>query len=278
MFKKRGIIAKSARICVLILLALTILVPMWLVFVSSFRKTTVILTYPPRFWPKSPILDNYKNLFNTNRYKFLRWGLNSIIVSTSNTALVIAVCSTAAYAFAKLTFKGKKFLFTLSISTMMIPQVVTVIPLYVIVNKLNMVNTYSGLILPTVGSAFGVFLLTNSMGTIPTSLRESAYIDGCHEWGIFLRIILPISIPYISILTIFNFMTQWGSLLWPLIIINTSEMRTLPLGIASMKTLSSSVSGEMMAATFLSFLPVLVVFMFFRRKFIEGITAGAIKG
>jgi multiple sugar transport system permease protein len=247
-------------------------------FVSSFRQTANILSYPPKFWPSDGNLDNFKYVFTMQNGVFSRWFLNSVIVAGGNTIIVLFLSATAGFAFAKRNFPLKKLLLVAVIATQMIPSVATLIPQFLLVSRLSMVNQYSGLILPGVASAFGVFLMTQFMKDIPDAILEAAEIDGCSSYGIFFRIILPIIVPTMSLLAIFNFTQQWGSLTWPLIVVSKGPMRTLPLGIASMRDLTGSVSGPIMAATLLSFIPVLIAFLCARERFIAGMTLGAVKG
>jgi multiple sugar transport system permease protein len=262
----------------LVLAAACFILPIWLLFVSSFRQTTNVLTYPPKLWPDDGDFSNYISLFTGSQYHFGRWFLNSVIVAGVSTAFTLLICSMAGYAFARRDFPGKQTIFALIVSTMMIPAIVSLIPSFLIVDKLGWSNSYLGLIVPTVASAFGVFLMRQFIQVIPSELEEAAKIDGCGVYGSFFKIILPIIGPSLGVLAIFHFVGNWGSLIWPLIIITEEKMLTLPVGIASMKSYSANTSGEIMAATFMSFIPLFIVFLFAREKFIEGVTAGAVKG
>lgn len=260
------------------LLAFIILFPFWQLIVASMLDTNAIISYPPKFWPVGGTLDNYKEVLTMQNGAYLRWMLNSILVSGINTGLVILVASMAGFAFAKRKFPGAQILFTVIVATQIIPSVTTLIPLFLIVSKLGWVNTYKSLIFPGVANAFGVFMLTQFMKDIPDSLLESATIDGCSIYGTFFKIVMPIAVPQLSLLAIFNFTGQWGSLTWPLITINETMMKTLPLGIASMKDLNGTLTGTIMAASMISFIPLLLAFMVASDKFIEGMTLGAVKG
>lgn len=274
---KNRILSMTKYIALLIISG-GIVIPIWLLFVSSFRETTNVMTYPPKLWPDDGDFSNYIELFFGTTFTFGRWFLNSLIVAGASTALTLLVCSLAGYAFARREFPGKNTMFVLIISTMMVPSIVSLIPSYLIVDKLGWSNSYLGLIVPTVASAFGVFLMRQFIQVLPKELEESAKLDGCGDYGIFFRIIFPIIGPSLGVLAIFHFVGNWGSLIWPLIITTDAKMQTLPVGIAGMKTYGSNTSGEIMAATFLSFLPLFIVFLFAREKFIEGVTAGAVKG
>ena len=275
---KHGRLVPVIRVLCLTLLALTFLLPVWMMFVSAFRQTNRILSYPPVLWPSDGSLNNFRELFAMQDGAFFRWFLNSVLVCGGNTVLMLILSTMASYAFAKREFPGKKLLFPAIIGTQMIPQVATLIPLYLIVSRLGWNNTYAGLILPDIASAFGVFLMTQFMRDIPDSLLEAARIDGAGEYGIFARIVLPVVVPSLSLLAIFNFTQKWGALTWPLIVTSSVSMRTLPLGIACMKDLTSNVSGPIMAASLASFLPVLVAFLFARDQFMAGMMLGAVKG
>lgn len=276
---KRGtFFSKVLKYLVLTLAALCFVVPIWMMFVSAFRQTTNILSYPPKFWPDDGNFDNFIKIFTMQKGVFLRWFWNSVVVSGANTLLVVAVSAMAGYAFAKRNFPGRNALLMTVVATQMIPAVATLIPQYLLISRMGMVNSYEGLVLPSVASAFGVFLMTQFMRDIPDAVLEAAEIDGAGAYGTFARIVLPIVMPTVSLLAIFNFTQQWGSLTWPLIIVTQSAMRTLPLGIASLKDLSGNVSGPIMAGTLVSFVPVLIAFLCARERFIAGMTLGAVKG
>lgn len=266
------------RVFMVILLFVIIAFPFWQLIVSSLLETNAIISYPPKFWPKGGSLDNYIEVLQMQGGAYLRWMFNSIVVAGANTFLVIMVASMAGYAFAKRRFPGAKILFNVVIATQIIPSITTLIPLFLIISKLGWVNTYKSLIFPGVASAFGVYMMTQFMKDIPDSLLEAARIDGCSSYGTFFKIVMPITVPQLSLLAIFNFTGQWGSLTWPLITVNETMMKTIPLGIASMKDLNGTLTGTIMAASMISFIPLLIAFIFASDKFIEGMTLGAVKG
>ncbi len=274
---KRGIFS-SLKTITLLLLALIILFPFWQLIVSSLLETNAIISYPPKFWPKGGSVNNYIEVLTMQGGAYMRWMANSLLVSGANTILVILVAAMAGYAFAKRKFPGRSVLLNIVIATQIIPSVTTLIPLFLIVSKLGWVNTYKSLIFPGVANAFGVYMMTQFMKDIPNSLLEAATIDGCGEYGKFFKIVMPITVPQLSLLAIFNFTNQWGSLTWPLITVNETMMKTLPLGIASMKDLNGTLTGTIMAASMISFIPLLIAFIFASDKFIEGMTLGAVKG
>lgn len=274
---KRGIFS-SLKTITLLLPVLIILFPFWQLIVSSLLETNAIISYPPKFWPKGGSVNNYIEVLTMQGGAYMRWMANSLFVSGANTILVILVAAMAGYAFAKRKFPGRSVLLNIVIATQIIPSVTTLIPLFLIVSKLGWVNTYKSLIFPGVANAFGVYMMTQFMKDIPDSLLEAATIDGCGEYGKFFKIVMPITVPQLSLLAIFNFTNQWGSLTWPLITVNETMMKTLPLGIASMKDLNGTLTGTIMAASMISFIPLLIAFIFASDKFIEGMTLGAVKG
>ncbi len=274
----RRTISSVLRNLVLIVFALMIIIPIWMMFVSAFRQTVSILSYPPVFWPKDGNLDNFQEIFTMQNGVFFHWFKNSVIVSGTTTILIVFLSTMASYAFAKRHFPGSKLLFATIIGTQMIPAAATLIPRYLLINSLGWANTYYGLIVPNIASALGIFLMTQFIKDIPDDLIEVSRIDGASEYRIFFSIIVPCVLPSISLLSIFSFTGCWGELTWPLIVVSSSSMRTLPLGIASMKDLKSNITGPIMAATLASFLPVLIAFMFARDKFIAGMMVGAVKG
>lgn len=262
----------------MLLLVVIIAFPFWQLIVSSLLETNAIISYPPKFWPKGGSVRNYVEVMKMQNGAYFRWMLNSILVSGFNTVLVVLVATMAGFAFAKRNFPGKRILFTIVIATQIIPSVTTLIPLFLIISKLGWVNTYKSLIFPGVANAFGVYMMTQFMKDIPDSLLEAARIDGCTSYGTFFKIVLPITVPQLSLLAIFNFTQQWGSLTWPLITVNETMMKTIPLGIASMKDLNGTLTGTIMAASMISFIPLLAAFILASDKFIEGMTLGAVKG
>lgn len=271
-------IAPILKYMMLLAMSSSIALPIWLLFIASFQNSTRLLSYPPKLWPDHGSFSNYLELFDATRYMFNRWFLNSVIVSSISTAIILIICSMAGYAFARKSFPGKPFLFTLVISQLMVPAIVTLIPSFLVVDKLGWMNSYMGLIFPIVVSPFGVFLMRQFIMVLPRELEESARLDGCSDYGVFFKIILPVTVPSLSILAIFSFVGSWGNLIWPLVITTQEKMQTIPVGIASMKAYETTTSGPIMAATFLSFIPLFVAFLFARERFIAGVTAGAVKG
>jgi multiple sugar transport system permease protein len=260
----------------LALLVALMLGPYLYILSSSFKETYTLVTIPPRPWPENPSLDNY--VYIVRELPFPRWFVNSAAVAVAVTLGTVFVDALTAYAFARREFFGRDLLFALMLTTVMIPGALLLIPAFLITNGLGLTNSYLGLIIPATGGVLGVFLLRQFMQTLPVELEHAARIDGCSEFGVFWRIILPLSKPALATLAIFTFSAQWNSLIWPLVVVNNKALYTLPLGLALLRGEFQVNYGITSAAAFLSALPLMVVFLFLQRYFMEGLTVGAIKG
>lgn len=266
------------RYLILICFAFIFLFPFYQLIISSFLQSDMIVSYPPKYWPTGGDLSNYVKVLTDKNGIYLRWMLNSFLVAALNTFFVILFSTMAGYAFAKRSFPGKNLIFTIVISTQIIPGIVTLIPQFLMISSIGWANTYQALAVPSMANAFGVFMMTQFMKDIPDSLIEAATIDGSGAYKTFFTIIFPVTMPQVSLLGIFTFMGSWGNYIWPSVVISSNQMKTLPLGISSMKDITGSLTGEIMAASVMSFIPLLIAFMIAKEKFIEGMTIGAVKG
>ena len=221
-------------------------------------------------------LGAFHRLFSTQ--PVWRWAFNSLLMSIVVTAGNLLFCSMAGYAFARKRAPGLGLLFKLCLLTMMIPAQVTVIPLFLMVEGLGLVNTYTALIVPSLATAFGVFLMRQFISTLPGSLFEAARLDGCNEWQIFARIVVPLTRPALAVLGIFAFTSSWNDFLWPLVICNRREMWTLPVGLASLQTEFNVDVPLLMAGACFAALPMIALFFALQRHFVSGLTMGAVKG
>lgn len=247
----------------------------WMVL-GSFKSEGELRAAPPTWWPQTASLDNYTQLFS--RLNFGGYFTNSIVVATVVTIGNLLFCSALGYALAMLDFKGKKALFTVVLGTLMIPGVVTFVPLFVLVANAGLVNTLPGLILPFLVSPFGVFLMRQYIGGLPRELIDAGRVDGAGEIGIFARIILPLCGPALATLGILTFLGSWNNFLWPLVVAQSEKTYTLPVALALYSTGQNSTQyGLLLAGATVVVLPVLLVFMVFQRRFIEGIATTGIK-
>ncbi|MDQ6421011.1 carbohydrate ABC transporter permease [Paenibacillus sp. LHD-117] len=251
-------------------------VPFLWMLSGAFKDELEVVKLPPQLLPSRFDLSNFLEI--ANYFPIGRFLLNSVFVSVLTTILQVLVCAMSAFVFAKIKFKGSGFLFLLYLITMMIPFQVTMTPLYVIFQKLDLIDTYVGLILPGIFSAYGTFLLRQHMMTIPNAIMEAAFMDGAGYWRVFVRVVLPLSKPALATLGIFAFMASWNNFLWPLIIINTNELMTLPLGLSMLTGRWSTVWNVLMAGNVVSFVPIFIVFLFAQSYFIRGITMSGVKG
>ena len=247
----------------------------WMVL-GSIKTTGELRQVPPTWLPENPTLANYAELFD--RLSFVRYFFNSAIVAIAVTAGNVIFCSMLGYALAKLTFPGKRVLFAIVLGTLMVPAIVTFMPLFVLVANLNLVNTHAGLILPFLVGAFGVFLMRQFIGGIPDELLDAARVDGAGEHYIFWRIVMPLCGPAIATLTILTFLGSWNSFLWPLVVASTEDMYTLPVAIALFATGQQETNvALLMAGSVVVILPVLIIFIFLQRYFTQGIAMTGIK-
>ena len=283
-FDFRGNWRKSIRllpqaVVVYVLLAALVIVmlgPYLYIFSSSFKETYTLISIPPQLIPEQFVWDNYTYILN--ELPFSLWFFNTILVALLVTVGTVLIDALAAYAFAKKQFWGRDFLFGLMLATIMIPGALLLIPAFLITNWLGLLNSYGGLIIPGLANVLGVFLLRQFMQTIPEELEHAARIDGCSDFGVFWRIILPLSAPALATLSIVVFTSQWNNLVWPLVVLNDKDLYTLPLGLALLRSEFQVNYGITSASAFLSVVPLLIVFLFLQRYFLEGLTVGAVKG
>jgi multiple sugar transport system permease protein len=229
-----------------------------------------------RIIPPEMHLENYRNVVQELGFK--RSLFNSAIVTVLTTAGLVLTSSLAAYAFARLQFFGRDQIFLGYLATMMVPATVTMIPIFILLRELRWINTYYALIIPPMFSAYGVFMLRQFFLGIPRELEEAATIDGCSTFGIYWRVVLPLSRPALAALTILSFMGSWRSFMWPLIVTHTKEMYTLPVALSQFQELFGIQWTLLMAGSVIMIAPMIVVFVVGQRFFVEGIQLGAVKG
>jgi ABC-type glycerol-3-phosphate transport system permease component len=277
----RSIIFNFGKVLLYLILIVGLFIflfPFYQMVIGSFKSEVEIFTTRPSFLPERFKLDNYNNLFT--HLPFARNVFNSFFVSSSSTLFTLFFCSLAGFTFAKHKFPGRDFLFSMLLITMMLPGQVTLIPLFILMRRLNWINTYYPLIIPGAASAFGIFLMRQyTLSSIPDDLIDAARIDGCSEFGIYAKIGLPIILPGLTALGILTFMGSWNSFLWPLIVLNDFKMYTIPIALS---LLQSAVRGEILygsvfAGATIGTFPLLVIFLIFQRQFVSGILAGALK-
>jgi multiple sugar transport system permease protein len=244
---------------------------------GSFKEQGEFLRTPPTWLPDSPTLDNYERL--TARLDFPRFFLNSTVVAVAVTAGNLVFAPMLGYALAKLRFRGKGVLLALVLATMMLPAAATLIPLFVLMSQLNLVNTYPGLILPFVAGPFGVFLTRQFFSGLPDELLEAARIDGAGEFRIFWTVAMPLATPILATLGILTFLGSWNAFIYPLVMAQEPEMYTLPVALATFATGQFQADhGMLMAGSVILVVPVLVLFILMQRWITEGIATTGLKG
>ena len=224
-------------------------------------------------WNK--LTSNYRNLWKAVPYN--RYFINSVFIATASTLVTLFFCSLGGYAFAKYQFRGKTILFGILLASMMVPFQVLLVPLFGLMYDIGWLNSYKAIIIPFSVGAFGVFLMRQFIVTIPSELLDAARIDGCSEFGIYYRIVLPIIKPALGALTIYSFLSSWNGYLWPLIVLRDEAKYTLPIGLANLIGIYRQDYGMLMAGTLLSLLPIVILFLAMQREFVQGITLGSVK-
>lgn len=259
-----------------ILLALFLLFPILYAVSVSFMEQKDVLSRPPHFFPTVPTLKNY--IQAVTRTTLWRYMFNSLVVSLIGSVSRIIIGTMAAFAFAFFNFRGKKLLFSLTMATIMIPPDVLIVSNYVMISKMGLINSYLGICSVFLVATTNIFLLRQHFLSFSLSLREASYIDGCGNMRFFSRILLPTSTPIITTVFLSSFVSLWNQYVWPLLVTNVNEMRTIQVGITMLKDRESSVFGPVMAGVTLALIPTVLIFLIFQRKIVSGMMAGAVKG
>lgn len=254
--------------------------PYYWIMTGSFKNQQVAIQIPPEWFPKTPTLINWKQLFSNPTYPIWRWTFNSVFTSLSTMILMCATASLAGYALAKKRFVGRNIIFGILMFSMALPKQVILIPLLQLLVQFKMIDTYAALILPAVGWPFGVFLMKQFAETLPGELLEAAKIDGASEAQVFTKVVLPLIKPGVGALAIFTFISAWNDYFSQLLFTRTMNMKTLPLGVAGISMVQEFQTnyGLLMAGAALASIPMFIVFISMQKYFTQGITMGAVKG
>lgn len=273
-----GPASRRPRLVYVLLIALVVMfvLPLLWALSSSFKRRGDIFTYPPQPLPSPFTLENYARLLETQ--PFWGWFATSTIVAVVSTAVSVFVCALAGFAFAKYRFRGKRLLFDVMFSSMAVPFAVIVVPLFVILIKAGVTNVYFSLIVPWVAPAFGIFMMRQyAEQAVPDSVLEAARIDGASEFGLFVRVVLPLLRPALGALAVWSFLNSYNSFFWPLIVVSDPAQYTLPLGIQSLYAAEARQVDLVLAASVLAAIPSLIMFILLRKQLLDGLTAGAVK-
>jgi multiple sugar transport system permease protein len=261
---------------VLIPIAVVMLIPMVWMLVTSLETLNETRHFPPVLLPHTLVPGNYTQVLQ--QAPFARWFVNTMIVTVATVAGNLLFCSLAGYAFARIKFFGREVVFVLLLVTLMIPFQVVMIPTFIIVKDLGLINTLNALIVPNLAQAFGVFLLRQFFRTLPVELEEAARIDGASRLSVLFKIVLPLSGPVLATLAVITFLWTWNDFLWPLITIYTPNNMTLQLGLTTFEGTHQTSTNLLMAANVMSMLPVLLLFFLAQKYFIRGIATSGLKG
>ena len=258
---------------VLGLFAVVMLLPILWMLVTSLKPATEVYQDPPQILPSTLRPANYVDLFQQPGVPLVRWFWNSVFLAIFSTFLVVSISSLTAFAFARLEFPFRDQLFFLIVAAMVVPGQVTLVPVYIILQKLRWIDTYKALIIPGLAGPFGVFLLRQFFLNVPSEIEEAARIDGCGNLRIFFQIILPLARPALTTLAIFTALGSWNGFFWPLIVTNSLNMRTLPIGLAILNGQWWSEQHLLMAAGFTCGFPIFILYLIFENQIEKGVTA-----
>jgi len=274
LYKKNNYASLIIKNIILIIMSLIIFLPLVIMLSSAFKPDSQLYEFPMRIIPRTPTIENFSQL--ANRFPLYTW--NSIKLTCIIVLVQLITATTGAYAFSKLRWKGRDIVFMLYVVSIMIPVQSIIIPQFLIIKNLGLYNTHAALILTGAFTAFGTFLIKQYFMTIPNSYSEAAYIDGANDFIIFFRIILPLAKPAIATQIIFAFRYFWNDFFAPLIYITSQHLKTLPLGMSDFATEFYVYKGPQMAASFISVIPVMLIFFAAQKYFVEGVAAAGVKG
>lgn len=255
--------------------AVSMLFPFLWMILSAFKTASDVYSYPPRWLPSQWNWDNFSKVFRM--IPFVRYYINSIYTSVVMTVLQIGISVMAAYSLVHLNYPGKGVVNAIMRSSMFVPMVVTMIPMYLTISNMGLINTYAGIILPQISTAFTTFLLMSYFASIPQDMIDAAKLDGCGLFRVMTKVVIPNTKGAISTATLFSFLGNWKSYTWPLIVTTKTEYRTLPIGLKYLMQESSTEYQSMMAASLMAILPVLILFIFFEKQLVRSITLTGMK-
>lgn len=271
-----SVLARVVLYVVLLLIALFFLLPLLWMLSTSLKPFAEWVQ--PNWIPRAPTLKSYTDIFSDPSLPALRWFLNSLAIAAIFTALVVAIDSLAAYAYARMEFPGRNLLFGLLLATLVMPGIMFLVPNYLTVNRLGWLDSYQGVIAPGLSGVFGVFFLRQFFQGIPKELEEAATIDGASTLTTFLRVVLPLSQGALATLAVITFLESWNSFLWPLLVLNDRPMQTLPVGLATLQGQYTFDYGKLMAGATITAVPVLIIYAFLQRYIVQSVAMTGLKG
>lgn len=264
------------RFILLAIVALLFLFPIYWTIVTALKPSDAATTVPVQWWPANPTWENFQQVLLDPRSDVIRWTFNSVVTSVAQASAHVVICILAAYAFARLSFKGRDTWFWIVLASLMLPPAVILIPRYVLMLELGWIDTFHPLIWPAVSSAFGVFLLRQFFLTIPRDLEDAARIDGANILQVIWHVIIPSSVPALVTLFVFAYLFTWNDFIWPLFTVH-GDTSTLPVGLSKYSSQYLTEYGKLMAATVLAALPAIIGFIFAQRYIVQGVTLSGLK-
>lgn len=276
--QRRKLLTTVLTYALLVLVALLFLMPLFWMLSTSFKPKAEWFSNELRWIPETFTLRNYYQLFENSQTPVLRWFWNSTAVASVITVVTLIMDALAAYAYARLEFRGRRLLFALLLATLFLPGLMFLVPNFLTVYRLGLLNSYVGVILPPLAGVFGVFFLTQFFQSIPRELEEAAFIDGANIFQTFYHVALPLSRPALATLAIITFLASWNEFLWPLLILQQAERLTLPPGLATLQSSYSSEYGLAMAGAMIAALPVLIIYLALQRYIVRSVAQTGLKG
>jgi multiple sugar transport system permease protein len=276
--RNRRLIERVLIYTVLIGVAIIVVLPLVWMLSTSFKPKSQWFTREIEWIPRTFTWENYTRIFSNPSTPIGRWFLNSVILGTITTVLTLVVDALAAYAYARLEFPGRKVLFALLLSTLFLPGVMFLVPNFITVFRLGLLNTFPGVFLPALAGVFGVFFLRQFFESIPKDLEEAAQIDGANTFQIFWRVVLPLSKPALATLAVITFLASWNDFLWPLLILRDRALQTLPPGLRTLQGAYTAEYGQMMAGATIAAIPVLLLYVLMQRYIVESVASTGVKG
>jgi multiple sugar transport system permease protein len=276
--RQRNLVQKIILYVVLTAIALLVILPLlWMLSTSLKPKSDWFL--PQIYWiPRITTFDNYQKILDNPSLPIARWFLNSVLVSSIITVLILAIDSTAAYAYARMEFRGKRVIFGLLLATLFLPGIMFLVPNFLTVSSLGLLNSYAGVIVPGLAGVFGIFFMRQFFESLPRELEEAAYIDGATRVQTFLLIALPLAKPALATLGIITFLGSWNDFLWPLLILKDRSLLTLPPGLRTLQGAYTSEYGQMMAGAVITSIPVLILYILLQRYIVQSVQTTGLKG
>ncbi|HEU4348929.1 MAG TPA: carbohydrate ABC transporter permease [Actinoplanes sp.] len=276
--RRPGGAKRVLQYAVLVILTILFVSPLVYMAVTSFKTQADAISPDPQWIPANPTTEAYDATLGSSDTPVLRWFLNSVVAATAQSLLVVATAALAAYALARMDFRGKRLIFGTIVATLFVPAVILIIPNYIIVSELAWLDSLTAVIVPGAASAFGVFFLRQFFTSLPEELEEAAYVDGAGPFRIFWSVVLPLSKPALATLALLAFLTNWNDFLWPLYVLFSAEQQTLPAGLATLQNANAVRYDLLMAGAMIAAVPVLLLYLVAQRFVIEGVSRTGLKG